>query len=110
MIWIELTVCAALILLVGSLLSNYGEVIAERGGLGCGRVGVILILRTTSLPERLASFGMDITPLWWALDFGAGFEDNGTVIGSTLPSSLQRCQKRPAPPLPPRSGIVEGCR
>jgi Na+/H+ antiporter NhaD/arsenite permease-like protein len=26
---------------------------------------------------------MDITPLWWALVFGAGFGGNGTIIGST---------------------------
>jgi Na+/H+ antiporter NhaD/arsenite permease-like protein len=26
---------------------------------------------------------MDITPLWWALAFGAGFGGNGTIIGST---------------------------
>ena len=27
--------------------------------------------------------GMDVTPLWWALAFGAGFGGNGTIIGST---------------------------
>jgi len=30
-----------------------------------------------------AETGMDITPLWWALAFGAGFGGNGTIIGST---------------------------
>jgi Na+/H+ antiporter NhaD/arsenite permease-like protein len=31
----------------------------------------------------LGDSGMDITPLWWALAFGAGFGGNGTIIGST---------------------------
>ena len=26
---------------------------------------------------------MNITPLWWALAFGAGFGGNGTIIGSS---------------------------
>jgi Na+/H+ antiporter NhaD/arsenite permease-like protein len=33
--------------------------------------------------QGLGSTGMDITPLWWALAFGAGFGGNGTIIGST---------------------------
>lgn len=31
----------------------------------------------------LGESGMDVTPLWWALAFGAGFGGNGTIIGST---------------------------
>ncbi|MCJ7432009.1 MAG: ArsB/NhaD family transporter [Anaerolineales bacterium] len=33
--------------------------------------------------KSLGEAGMDITPLWWALAFGAGFGGNGTIIGST---------------------------
>lgn len=33
--------------------------------------------------KGLGEVGMDITPLWWALAFGAGFGGNGTIIGST---------------------------
>jgi Na+/H+ antiporter NhaD/arsenite permease-like protein len=33
--------------------------------------------------QGLGQTGMDITPLWWALAFGAGFGGNGTIIGST---------------------------
>lgn len=33
--------------------------------------------------QGLGKSGMDITPLWWALAFGAGFGGNGTMIGST---------------------------
>jgi Na+/H+ antiporter NhaD/arsenite permease-like protein len=33
--------------------------------------------------QGLGEAGMDITLLWWALAFGAGFGGNGTIIGST---------------------------
>ncbi|MBN2256370.1 MAG: ArsB/NhaD family transporter [Anaerolineaceae bacterium] len=33
--------------------------------------------------QGLGSTGMNITPLWWALVFGAGFGGNGTIIGSS---------------------------
>lgn len=33
--------------------------------------------------QGLGATGMNITPLWWALAFGAGLGGNGTIIGST---------------------------
>jgi len=33
--------------------------------------------------QGLETSGMDVTPIWWALAFGAGFGGNGTIIGST---------------------------
>ncbi len=33
--------------------------------------------------QGLGVDGMNITPLWWALAFGAGFGGNGTIIGSS---------------------------
>jgi Na+/H+ antiporter NhaD/arsenite permease-like protein len=32
---------------------------------------------------ELEQSGINVTPLWWALAFGAGFGGNGTIIGST---------------------------
>jgi cation:H+ antiporter len=51
MIWIEFLICAALIFWAGSLLSKYGDVIAEKTGLGRVWLGAILIAGVTSLPE-----------------------------------------------------------
>jgi cation:H+ antiporter len=51
MIWIEFGVCAVLIFWTGSLLSKYGDVIAEKTGLGRVWLGAILIAGVTSLPE-----------------------------------------------------------
>jgi len=50
-VWIEFIICAALIILAGSLLSKYGDVIAEKTGLGRAWIGAILIAGITSLPE-----------------------------------------------------------
>ncbi len=33
--------------------------------------------------QGLAQNGIDVTPFWWALVFGAGFGGNATIIGST---------------------------
>jgi cation:H+ antiporter len=51
MIWVEFIICAALIILAGSLISKYGDVIAEKTGLGRAWIGAILIAGITSLPE-----------------------------------------------------------
>jgi cation:H+ antiporter len=51
MIWIEFIICAVLIFSAGSLLSKYGDVIAEKTGLGRAWIGAILIAGVTSLPE-----------------------------------------------------------
>jgi cation:H+ antiporter len=51
MIWIEFIICAILIFWAGSLLSKYGDVIAEKTGLGRAWIGAILIAGVTSLPE-----------------------------------------------------------
>lgn len=51
MIWIEFIICAGLIFWSGSLLSKYGDVIAEKTGLGRAWIGAILIAGVTSLPE-----------------------------------------------------------
>ena len=51
MIWIEFILCAVMIFWAGSLLSKYGDVIAEKTGLGRAWIGAILIAGVTSLPE-----------------------------------------------------------
>jgi len=51
MAWIGLFVCATVILVTGTRLAVYGDVIAERSGLGRTWVGVVLMAAATSLPE-----------------------------------------------------------
>lgn len=48
MVWIEFLVCLAVIGLAGTRLSRYGDVIAEKTGLGRNRVGLVLTAEATS--------------------------------------------------------------
>ncbi|MFZ5538261.1 MAG: sodium:calcium antiporter [Pseudomonadota bacterium] len=49
--WLQLALCAALILVAGTRLSHYGDVIARRTGLTGGWIGLVLMATVTSLPE-----------------------------------------------------------
>ena len=51
MVWAQFVFCALLVILVGSRLSFYGDVIAEKSGLGRVWIGSVLIGAATSLPE-----------------------------------------------------------
>jgi cation:H+ antiporter len=77
MIWIELIACAVLIFWTGSLLSKYGDVIAEKTGLGRAWIGAILIAGITSLPEL--SSGVSAVAWLNAPNLAAG-----AVLGSCL--------------------------
>jgi cation:H+ antiporter len=76
-IWVEFIICAALIILAGTLVSKYGDVIAEKTGLGRAWIGAILIAGITSLPE-LASGVSAVT--WLNVPNLAA----GAVMGSCL--------------------------
>ncbi len=49
--WLQLALCAGLILAAGTRLTRYGDMIARHTGLGGGWIGLILIASVTSLPE-----------------------------------------------------------
>ena len=50
-IWLNFIVCALVILYAGSRLSQYGDIIAEKTGMGRAWIGVVLLASITSLPE-----------------------------------------------------------
>jgi cation:H+ antiporter len=76
-IWVEFIICAVLIILAGSLVSKYGDVIAEKTGLGRAWIGAILIAGITSLPE-LAS---GVSAVAWLKQPNLAA---GAVLGSCL--------------------------
>jgi len=53
MIWLQFLVCTAAIVFAGAKLSEYGDVIAEKTGLGRTWIGVVLMASVTSLPELM---------------------------------------------------------
>lgn len=55
MIWLEFVVGALVIVLAGTRLSRYGDIIARRTGLGGAVIGLVLLATVTSLPEIAVS-------------------------------------------------------
>jgi cation:H+ antiporter len=53
MLWLQFAAATAVIVFAGSNLSKYGDVIAEKTGLGRTWIGVILLASVTSLPELI---------------------------------------------------------
>jgi cation:H+ antiporter len=51
MIWIQFLICASLVVVVGSQLGRYADILAEKTGLGRSWVGAVLLAGATSLPE-----------------------------------------------------------
>jgi cation:H+ antiporter len=52
-LWLQFAAVAAVILFAGTKLSRYGDVIAEKSGMGRTWVGIILLASVTSLPELI---------------------------------------------------------
>lgn len=51
MVWLKFVICLALIIIAGSKLSRYGDLVARKTGMGRVWTGVILLATITSLPE-----------------------------------------------------------
>jgi len=54
-LWLLFFACAIIIILVGIKLTHYGDIIAEKSGLGRLWIGAALIPLATSLPEIASS-------------------------------------------------------
>ena len=68
--WIQFLACAAIILISGTYLSKYGDIIAEKTGLGRTWIGVVLMASVTSLPELIT--GISSVTLFDLPDITAG--------------------------------------
>jgi cation:H+ antiporter len=51
LIWLVFVACVAVVVVAGSKLTRYGDVIADKTGWGRAWVGVVLLASVTSLPE-----------------------------------------------------------
>jgi cation:H+ antiporter len=49
--WFQFLLCASVITFAGTRLTKYGDIIAEKSGLGRTWIGVVLLASVTSLPE-----------------------------------------------------------
>src|SRR3990172_3826950 len=51
LVWVQFAVCLLIIVVAGTKLAKYGDLIAEKTGLGRVWIGVVLLATITSLPE-----------------------------------------------------------
>lgn len=56
MIWLEFGAVALVIVIAGTRLARYGDILGEKSGLGGSWIGVVLLAATTSLPELFTGF------------------------------------------------------
>lgn len=54
MYWLEFILCSAIVVITGIKLAKYGDVIAEKTGLGRAWIGLVLMASITSLPELIS--------------------------------------------------------
>jgi len=60
LLWLEFFICAGIIFFAGKRVAKYGDIIAEKTGLGGLWVGVILVAVATSLPEIFTGVGSTV--------------------------------------------------
>jgi cation:H+ antiporter len=77
LVWLEFIVCTATILLSGSRLSRYGDIIAEKTHAGRTWIGVVLMASVTSLPELIT--GVSSVTLFHVPNIAVG-----DVLGSCM--------------------------
>ena len=77
LIWVQFLICTIVIVYGGSRLSRYGDVIAEKTGMGRTWIGVVLIASATSLPELFT--GISSVTLFNSPNIAAG-----DVLGSCM--------------------------
>jgi len=76
-LWLSFAACAAVIVYCGARLSRYGDIIAEKSGLGSTWIGLLLIASVTSLPELVT--GISAVTYVHAPDIAVG-----NILGSCV--------------------------
>ena len=89
--WLEFALCAALIGYAGSKLSHYGDVIADKTGLGGAWIGLALMATVTSLPELVT--GISSVTLVDAPDIAVGNVLGACVINLVMIVFLDLLQR-----------------
>jgi cation:H+ antiporter len=57
MIWLQFVTIGLVIVVAGTRLARFGDVLGEKTGLGRSWIGVVVLAATTSLPELFTGFG-----------------------------------------------------
>jgi cation:H+ antiporter len=79
--WLQFFLCAGVITFAGTRLTKYGDIIAEKTGLGRTWIGVVLLASVTSLPELFTG----ISSVWL---FNVPDIAGGNAIGACMINML----------------------
>jgi cation:H+ antiporter len=79
--WLQFILCAGVITFAGSRLTKYGDIIAEKTGLGRTWIGIVLLASVTSLPELFTG----ISSVWL---FNVPDIAGGNAIGACMLNML----------------------
>ncbi len=92
--WLFFIACAAVILVAGTQLSRYGDVIADMTGLGRTWIGVVLLASVTSLPELIT--GLSSVAIFRVPDIAMG-DIAGSCMFNLLIIAMLDALHGPAP-------------
>ncbi len=93
-IWIAFFVCASVIVYSGTKLARYGDIIAEKTGLGRAWIGLVLMASVTSLPELVT--GVSSVTFAGVPDIAVG-DILGSCVFNMLILALLDSAHRPQP-------------
>ena len=91
-VWVQFAVCIALIGVAGVQLTRYGDVIADKTGIGGSWIGLVLIATVTSLPE-LAS-GISAVTIANVPDIAVGNVLGACVLNLSILALLDLLHRR----------------
>ena len=80
--WLQFAICAFLIGVAGTRLSRYGDMIADKTGMGATWIGLLLMATVTSLPELVT--GVSAVSLAQAPDIAVGNVLGACVINLSM--------------------------
>src|SRR3990172_8898827 len=94
LLWVGFIVCTSVIVYSGIKLSKYGDIIAEKTGLGRTWIGVMLMASVTSLPELVT--GISSVTYAGVPDIAAG-DVLGSCVFNMLILAILDAIQRPMP-------------
>jgi len=93
-LWLSFVLCTAVIVYSGTKLSRYGDIIAEKSGLGRAWIGIVLMASVTSLPELVT--GISSVTYAGVPDIAVG-DVLGSCVFNMLILAILDTMYRPAP-------------
>ena len=93
-LWLSFIICTSVIVYSGAKLARYGDIIAEKTGLGRAWIGLVLIASVTSLPEFVT--GLSAVTFGGVPDIAAG-DILGSCVFNLLILALLDTANRPQP-------------